>query len=184
MQNISGRFPINHEVPSIDEIQTQLHQLKSGKASNDVDPELLKRCEHPVMLTVIHRMGSNLWENLDMATAWGNSRLKTLWKGKGSKSDPSKYRGLSIGSTLCKLIINIILERIIPWYEAQLSEEQNGFRKNRGTTDGIYSLKRAHQISNRKKQPLFLLFVDLTAAFDHIPRKYLFDSIRLRVPEG
>ena len=184
LQNISGRFPINHEVPSIDEIQTHLHRLKSGKASNDVDPELLKRCEHPVMLTVIHRKASNLWENLDMPAAWGNSRLKTLWKGKGSKSDPSRYRGLSIGSTLCKLIINIILERIRPWYEAQLSEEQNGFRKNRGTTDGIYSLKRAHQILNRKKQPLFLLFVDLTAAFDHIPRKYLFDSIRLRVPEG
>ena len=140
MQNISGRFPINYEVPSIDEIQTHHHRLKSGKASNDVDPELLKRCEHPVMLTVIHRMASNLWENLDMPAAWGNSRLKTLWKGKGSKSDPSKYRGLSIGSTLCKLIINIILERIRPWYEAQLPEEQNGFQKKRGTTDCIYSL--------------------------------------------
>ena len=29
---------------------------------------------------------------------------------------------------------------------------------------------RIHQISNRKTQPLYLLFVDLTAAFDHIPR--------------
>ena len=85
LQKISGRFPINHEVPSIDEIQTHLHRLKSGKASNDVDPELLKRCEHPVMLTVIHRMASNRWENLDMPAAWGNSRLKTLWKGKGFK---------------------------------------------------------------------------------------------------
>jgi len=38
-----------------------------------------------------------------------------------------------------------------------------------GITDGIYTVKRAHQISNCKKQPLYLLFVDLTAAFDHIP---------------
>ena len=35
-----------------------------------------------------------------------------------------------------------------------------------------------------KKQSLYLSFVDLTAAFDHIPRKLLFDSIRLRCPEG
>ena len=44
-------------------------------------------------------------------------------------SDTSKYRGLSVASTVCKLIINITLERIRPWYEAQLSKEQNGFRK-------------------------------------------------------
>ena len=168
----------------MEEIQKHLHQLKSGKASNDIDSELLKKCEHPIMLEVMQRAARNLWSTLDLPASWGNSRLKTLWKGKGSKSDPSKYRGISIGSTLCKLLVNIILERIRPWYEAQLSEEQNGFRENRGTTDGIYSVKRVQQISNRKKQPLFLLFIDLTAAFDHVPRKWLFDSIRLRLSDG
>ena len=68
----------------------------------------------------------------------------------------------------------------IAWYELQLTDEQNGFRKDRGTTDGIYTIKRIQQISSRKRQPFFLLFVDLTAAFDHIPRKWLFDSIALR----
>ena len=130
MQNISNHYPINHDAPSIEEIQTHLHRLKSVKTSNDVDPELLKICDHPVLLEVIHRMTSNLWSNLDIPDSWGNSRLKILWKGKGSKSDPAKYRGISIGSTVCKLIISIILERIRPWYEAQLSDEQNGFRKN------------------------------------------------------
>ena len=76
--------------------------------------------------------------------------------------------------------MNIILERIRPWYEKQLCDEQNGFRKDRGTTEGIYTVKRIHQITNRKKQMLFLLFVDLTAAFDHIPRSWLFRSIQLR----
>ena len=184
LQKISNNFPINHEVPTIDEIQRHLCQLKSGKASNDVDPKLLKKCEHPLMLQVIHRMANNLWSDLDILAVWGNSRLKTLWTGKGSKSDPSKSRRLSTGSTVCKLIINIILERISPWYDAQLSKELNGFRTNRDTTDGIYSMKRIHQISNRKKLPLYLLFVDLTAAYDRISRKRLFDPIRLRFPEG
>ena len=34
LQNISNNFPINHEVPTIDEIQKHLRQLKFGKASN------------------------------------------------------------------------------------------------------------------------------------------------------
>ena len=84
---------------------------------------------------------------------------------------------------MCKLIINIILERIRPWYEAQLSKEQSRFRTNRGTTDAIYSMKRIQQISNQKKQPLYLLFVDLTVTFDRISRKWLFDSIKHRFPE-
>ena len=88
--------------------------------------------------------------------------------------DPSKYRGLSIGSIVCKLIINIISERIRPWYEAQLSKDN----------DAIYLRKRIHQISNCKEQPLYLLFVILTVAFDCIPRRWLFNSIRLCFSEG
>ena len=59
---------------------------------------------------------------MDIADAWGNSHLKTSWDGKGSKKDPRTHRGHSIGSTVCKLFINIILERLRPWYEAQLTD--------------------------------------------------------------
>ena len=85
---------------------------------------------------------------------------------------------------MCKLIIILILARIRPWYETQLTDEQNGFRSDRGCTDGIYTAKRIQQITRRKKQVLYLLFVDLTAAFDHIPRKWLFETIKLRFSEG
>ena len=43
LQNISNNFPINHEVPTIDKILKNLFQLKSGKASNNDDLELLKK---------------------------------------------------------------------------------------------------------------------------------------------
>ena len=44
-------------------------------------------------------------------------------------------------------------------------------------------VKRVQQITKRKKQLLYLLFVDLTAALDHVPRHWIFDSIRLRLGE-
>ena len=167
LRDISKDITINDHPPTLEEIQKQIELLKNNKANNDIHPELLKICNEPVTHEIIHRITSNLWENLDVPESWGNSRLKTIWKNKGSKNDPSKYRGLSIGSTICKLVINIILERLRSWYEAQLSDEQNGFRKDKGTTDGIYTLKRIQQITDRKKQPLFLLLVDLTAAYVH-----------------
>ena len=36
------------------------------------------------------------------------------------------YRGLSIGSSVCKVLIQIILKRLQKWYNAQISEFQNG----------------------------------------------------------
>ena len=88
---------------------------------------------------------------------------------------PSKdkcVRSLSYWLTVCKLMISIILDQIRPWYEAQLTDEQNGLRKSGGTTDRIFTVKRIHQISHRKTQPLYLLFINLTTAFDHIPRDW------------
>ena len=85
LEKISNSFPINHEVPTTGEIQKHLRQLNSGKASIDVDLELLKKCEDPLILQFLHRMANNLWSNLDIPSVWGNSRLKTLWKEKGQR---------------------------------------------------------------------------------------------------
>ena len=62
--------------------------------------------------------------------------LKLSGREKGQSRITIEYgnhRGLNIGSTVCKLIINIILERIRAWYAKEVSKEQNEFRRNCGT---------------------------------------------------
>jgi len=56
-------------------------------------------------------------------------------------------------------------------------DQQQGFRSGRGTCDGIYITKRIQQISYSINTPVFVLFVDLSAAFDHVIRDWLFKSI-------
>ena len=51
-----------------------------------------------------------------------------------------------------------------------------------GTADGIFATKRIQQISDSMKKPVYALFVDLTAAFDHVIRDWLFVSIYQRFP--
>ena len=93
----------------------------------------------------------------------GNTRISrnvsTLWKGscKGPIDYPSTYSGIQIGSTLCKVFVILILNLIQQWYDAQLLDQQQGFRSGRGTTDG-------QQIAFKKKANVFALFVDLSAA--------------------
>ena len=111
---------------------------------------------------------------------WGLSKLVAIWKGasKGEASDPKAYRASQIGSTLCKILVMMILERLRKWYDESLLDQQQGFRPKRGTNDGIYILKRFQQIANKTKKQLFLLFVDLSAAFDHVNIDWLFLSIK------
>ena len=124
-----------------------------------------------------------IWKTYEIPQSFRHSKLIALWKGasKGSTKNPKPYRGLQVGCTLCKIRIVLILARRRKWYDEQLSDNQNGFRYCRGTTDGIYITKRVQQITDQMETPLYILFVDLTAAFDHVVRAWLFKSIYINV---
>ena len=70
------------------------------------------------------------------------------------------------------------------WYEHQLHDNKNGFRKNYSTATGVLTNKLLQNIINKKKGAAFLLFVDLTAGFDKLNRNYLWKSIRNRLKPG
>lgn len=73
-----------------------------------------------------------------------------------------------------------LIKRLNTWYDKQLLDQQQGFRAGRGTNDGIFRLKRIQQITSKTKTQVYALFIDLSAAFDHINRKWLFKTIRQR----
>lgn len=178
---------VNVDPPSSQELEEVIRRLKNGKTSNDIPTIFIKSALHSKEflreMTALYR---EIWNTLKIPTSWSHSKLVAIWKGKskGTYDDPTAYRGLQIGSSLCKILTIIVINRIKDWYEKQLSDQQQGFRSSRGTTDGIFITKRIQQISHKMKKPLYLLFVDLTAAFDKIEREWLFKSVRQRIPSS
>ena len=106
--------------------------------------------------------------------------LSRYGKDKGLTTDPKSYRGIQVGSTMCKIMVTIILRRLNAWYNAQ----QQGFRKGRGTTDEIFLIKRVQQISRKTGKQVHALFVDFTVAFDHVNRNWMFKSVKQRLSPG
>ena len=53
------------------------------------------------------KLYKTIWVTRKIPKEWGHSNLVCLWKGqeKGSAKDPSTYRGLQIGSSLCKIMV-------------------------------------------------------------------------------
>ena len=170
--------------PDLEELCNTIKKLKNGKAAIDIPTAYVKcamKCQEFQIEMV--NLYETIWKTNTIPNNWGHSKLVTIWKGasKGSCTDPKAYRGLQIGSSLCKIIVIIIINRLKSWYENQLLDQQQGFRTGRGTIDGIYIAKCIHQVTDKMKKPVYAFFIDLTAAFDHIERNWMFKTIHQRL---
>ena len=63
-----------------------------------------------------------------------------VWKGKGDAQHPGKYRGIMLLNRVMKVLERILDGRTRKSVEMEIREEQQGFRKGRGMTDGMLTL--------------------------------------------
>ena len=69
--------------------------------------------------------------------------------------------------------------------EGDFGEEQPGFRKGRGTADGMYVLRQMVEKILEVQGIMALGFVDLEKAFDTVPREMVMATLRwMGVPEA
>ena len=116
---------------------------------------------------------TTIWTTFIIPSSWLKSSITCLFKNKGSRSEAENYRGLSIiASNLFKdtFSYNNAYDRLI-------INCQFGFRANRSTTDAIFVLRNAINMSS---QPLFL-YLDLKAAYYWINRDMLFKILEVRL---
>ena len=85
--------------------------------------------------------------------------------------DPGKYRGITLLSQVLKLLERVLDARIRRRVEGDFGEEQQGFRKRRGTADGMYVLRQMVEKRLEVQGSMALGFVDLEKAFDTLLRE-------------
>ena len=64
---------------------------------------------------------------------WMIGLIVPIWKGNGDVHDPGKYRGITLLSQVLKLLERVLGAKIRKRVEGDFGEEQQGFRKGRGT---------------------------------------------------
>ena len=124
----------------------------------------------------------NLWVLLMNACFWFStipsqwriSKVIALFKGKGSISDPSNYRGIALMSTAMKILTGLINQRLSSNISNLLPEKQFGFRPGKGTKDAIDKLiSFALRAIRKPKGKAYCCFVDFHKAFDSCDRGIL-----------
>ena len=87
-----------------------------------------------------------------------------IYKNKGTKGKCSNERGITVSSNFGKLFERIINDRAKK--VTNVSDAQSGGKEQRSTTDHLLILKELIRDQKRKRHPLYLVFLDVTKAFD------------------
>ena len=161
-----------------EEVETAMHKMKKGKATgaDEVWLEMLEMAGD-VGVKWTGRLLNVCMQEGRIPKEWRMGLIVPIWKRKGDVHDPGKYRGITLLSQVLKLLERVLDARIRRRVEGDFGEEQQGFRKGRGTADRMYALR---QMVEKR-----LGFVDLEKAFDTVPREMVMATLRwMGVPEA
>ena len=162
------------ETFSSSEIGNAVKRLKNNKAAGKcgLNSELLKY-GGPAMLLFLHTLFSTIWQTEIIPEDWRKGVIIPLWKRKGSRSDCSNYRGITLLSVPGKLFSMVLLDRCRSIIRKTRRPEQAGFMSDRSTIEQIFTIRQIVEKTTEFRQKAFIAFVDFRAAFDSVDRKAL-----------
>ncbi len=99
----------------------------------------------------------------------------TIFK-KGDRDNPDNYRGISVTDSVAKLYDMVICERLCQWFRP--CREQAGAQQKRECLEHIATLRLIIDSTKKKRNNLFVVFIDFSKAYDVMPRHTLFRTLK------
>lgn len=111
---------------------------------------------------------------------WTTGIITNIYKGKGERTDPGNYRGLTLMSNISKLYTKLLSDRLWQWLDENeiINCAQAGFRRQYETVDNVLVLKTIIDNSlTVKRTKTYLCFIDFEKAFDKVNRELLWSKL-------
>ena len=168
----------NIREPSRIEIRNAIKQLKNGKASgiDSITAEPLK-ADIELATDKLKQLIDKIWKEERIPTKWKQGLIIKLPK-KGNLKQCKNWRGITLLPITSKVPSRVIIDRIRSGVDKYLRNEQTGFRKGRGITEQIFTLRNIIKQANEWQATLYLNFIDFEKASDSVHRDSLWRIMR------
>ncbi|CAH8493033.1 unnamed protein product [Schistosoma haematobium] len=177
-------LPIDVNPPTTEEIRMAVRQTKNWKAAgpDNIPAEALKS-DIEATTSMLYPLLKKIWEEEQVLMDWKEGHLVKIPK-KGDLSKCENYRGITLLSIPGKVFNRLLLNRMKDAVDAQLRDQQAGFRKDRSCTDQIATLRIIGEQSVEWNSSLYINFIDYEKAFDSVDSRTLWKLLRhYGVPE-
>ena len=152
----------------LSEVEKAVKTLKDKKSPGiDGIPAEVIKAGGERLIKDVHRLCNMIWHEEQWPEEWTRSILITIPK-KGDRLECANYRTIALISHVSKILLMVLLERLKAALEQCLSEEQGGFREDRGTVQQILTLRLINEKYMERRKPVYHCFVDYTKAFDTV----------------
>ena len=164
------------DAPTLEEVLKCINQLSSGKApGSDGIPSDIYKHGGIALAEQLLKLFRQIFEEGGVPQDFKDANIVHLYKNKGDRTCCDNHRGVFLLCIAGKIFGRLLLNRLNPHVDNidLISESQCGFRPGRSTTDMIFALRQIQEKCRLHSQDLYLLFIDLTKAFDTINREGL-----------
>jgi hypothetical protein len=163
-----------------EEVEAAIKILPHGKAEG---PDRL-RYEHlqgsPELASVLTSVFNRCLIEARFPKEWAECLMILIPKGKGNRSEPDAWRGISKKAVLGKLFASLLAKRLLRYLSncGFLPQEQHGFLPGRSTISAMESLMehlRANLVTGGAA--VYAIFIDFRAAFNTASRTAIINTL-------
>lgn len=167
---------IEEQEIKIEEVKEAMAKIKIGKAAGHdrISPEMIKNIGER-SIEVLTKLFNKIWTEERIPQDWEIGIILPIFK-KGDYRECKNYRGITMISVIAKMYERILDNRLKLQIETQLEDSQSGFRKGRGVQDHIFTIKQI--MEKRENNNTYMAFIDLEKAFDSVPKKLIWESLK------
>ena len=137
----SHQLSINTSKPTRTEIRNAIKRLETSKAPgpDSIPPEAIK-ADIETSTKMLYEVFKQIWEEEDVPEQWKGGHLIKLPK-KSNLKESKNHRGIMLLLVPGKVLNRIILDSLTTTLDAELRDQQAGFRTDRSCTDHIATLR-------------------------------------------
>jgi hypothetical protein len=178
IQEVERDLDVNTDPPEKEEIIAAIKSLKNRKSpgQDNLSAELFK-ADPQLAADLLQPLFADIWEGKKLPDDWTEGVIVKIPK-KGALSNCNNWRGITLLSVPSKILAKVIIQRIADTVDQQLRREQAGFRKGKGCTDQIFTLRNIIEQCTEWQRQLYINFVDFEKAFDSVHRESLWRILR------